>query len=217
MTHAAALLSDTRKPADAEQLLAWACAIEHADACCEWLAREGPEDWTGGYSADGCAVLMERARIGARIQGTGMVDRAACHDDAALVYETARGLFLPEHGARESRTFWLLIEHARRQSRPEIDPAPQFSPRYEEVRYDKAARERYGLIWGGRVVSGANVAPFCPIDWQDNSALLDKARQEYTAWWQALRRLEMALMARDGSLRDWTVRRLRAKPRPWEG
>jgi hypothetical protein len=209
---AAALLSDTRAPADAEQLLAWACAIEHADACCEWLAREGPEDWTGGYSADGCAVLMERARIGAQIQGGGLADRAACHDDAAVVYETARGLF-----RQEPRTFWLLIEHARRQSRPEIDPVPQFSPRYAEVRYAKAARERYGLSWGGQVIAGNNVPPFCPITWQDNSVLLDKARQEYAAWWQALRRLEFALMARDGSLRDWTVRRLRAKPRPWEG
>lgn len=209
----AAMHNDTRQPADAEQLLGWACAVEHANACCEYLERETPEDWTGGYSADGCAVLAERARIGARIQGGGMVDRAQCSEDAALVYLTARYALRDE-----PRTFRLVVECARRRSPPDIDPVAPLTPypAGELVEYKGEARKLYGGMKEGGVVIQYD-GPGCPIHWHDNCRLLDKARQEYIAWFQAMRRLEFALMAEDHNLKRWRVVRLRAKPRPWEG
>jgi hypothetical protein len=186
-----------RRPEDIEQLLRWAYAQQRVDRVLGCWDREieieGEEASTSSLGwGDGLALL------GCRVQTSSVSVPASVHADAAAIHEAVLRLDEP--------VALLVMEHARRRTRPEWDMVPTFRWR----------RNRRGLpLVEYAPEDTARNYGWCPIDWTTDLQQIETARGVYQVWRRAIFEIGAALVV-DGRLRDHAPTGPLAPYRPWQ-
>jgi hypothetical protein len=171
-----------------------------------------PEDYHGGWSADGCAALARRAAMGALIPDTGHLQRYALHPDAETVHS-----LVVERSRPDPLGATLLLRHGRRGDAPDEGETARPEP---VRRLDREGGER--IVEDATLPGGSHLEqrwrldrktgrrekvwvevphPFCPLRYWPDGAELAHSRLEYRTWWRALRAVAGALPP----LRRWRV------------
>ena len=183
-----------------------------------------PEDYHGGWSADGCAAMAEIARVGVIVRGTGHRQYPALHPDAEAVHDAVVTLSrIDPLGAR------LLRHHGRRGDTPDFGacvPAPGPVRRrtgnnrlviVEDAtlpgnsHLERRERRIRGTARRSRVWVEVHY-PFCPLSYSPSFEAVAEAQAEYLAWWRALARVTAALPP----LGRWRLTGLGANETPWQ-
>lgn len=197
------------EPIDVEELLVWTYRDQRADVVIgRGVGLHGLEAAADGIalqavSACGCAGVARIAELGVRVDRMGR-DAGALHPDAELVHQVVSALTGKVNGLPHAQ---LLIRHAARGGRPDelVCAVPRAMPYLHEARGTVRVewldtKRRYG---------------FCPISWQPSAAMIAAAREEYSAWWHALRLVAFCLM-REARMVRWRALMPAAPARPWE-
>lgn len=164
-------------------LLEWAFQKELASLDFDEAARE-----TGAAVGVGMEwIMMERAKLGCRVDGGGRSDP---HHDADIVAGALA--VLPESCGGRPMAIWIA-ELARSGLTP--DWMPDAQPRCEPLEWRACKHGRYaqrefcralGQRWPSHQITGNDWGYWCPVVYQDTAMEVARARREYTAWRLAL-------------------------------
>lgn len=176
-----------REPIAIEDLLVWTYRHQRADV----VIRRGVglhdlEAKADGVpvlasSACGCAAVARIAELGVRVDSLGR-DRGDLHPDAELVHAAVLDLAGRVNGLPIAH---LVISHAARGEVPDamVGQVPRARP------YIHPANGTVRVDW----LDAGKRRGVCPIAWAPSWPEIDAKREEYRAWWHALRGLAFAL------------------------
>lgn len=159
-------------------------------------------------------ILMERARLGCRVDGGG---NSPCHPDAEVV--AAALAVLPE-GLGGRRMALQMAELARAGQAPDWMPgaAPRCIPAgWRRSKHGVFAETEACETW--RYVSRGRArevdARWCPVIYRPTAAQIAAARRAYLDWWGALLELRSHFQLH-GGLTSWTVSDALPPMTPWK-
>jgi hypothetical protein len=176
-----------REPIVIEDLLVWTYRHQRADV----VIRRGVglhdlEAAADGVpvlasSACGCAAVARIGALGVRVDSLGR-DRGDLHPDAEVVHGAVQELTGRVHGLPIAH---LVISHAARGEAPDamVGQVPRARP------YIHPANGTVRVDW----LDAGKRRGVCPVAWAPSWAEIDAKRDEYRAWWHALRALAFAL------------------------
>ena len=191
----------TRLPID--KLLEWTYREQRADIVVGMGAglhrAEAQVDGVelAAISTCGCVAVARIAELGCRVNGNGGPP-GHLHVDAERVHEHVQKM--GRHLAH------LLISTARAGGPP--DWGQHAIIRANPLRNGRGQVRLYYDDWD----KGRNYG-WCPLEWTGSVARIDAAREEYTAWWNALKKLRHELRGR--VLADHIAEAPRAVAAPW--
>lgn len=196
-----ALRSGHRVPIGIWDLLQWAFQREFASLDFDEVVRE-----VGAAPGVGMEwVMMERAKLGCRVDGGGRSDP---HPDADVV-ASALSAMPVAYGGRPMAVWIAGLARAGRVPDWMLDATPRLFPRDTHInRHGEHARtadaahlgEAGWPNWQRRNRKGVivkEVVPYCPVVWRPTPDRVAAARRDYLAWWGAL--LELQTNLRSGA------------------
>ena len=161
-------------------------------------------------------VLIQRARLGRKVDGGGRSSQSYTHQDAEIVAATLAGMPDSLGGKR-------MAIHVAELARAGMTPdwLPGVVPRCVPVATKSNQHgERSTTVVVGieRVLHRGRWRSFevlaCPVTWRPHPEQIASARCSYEDWWQALDWVRDGL-AVGGMLREVEVRDAMPKERPW--
>lgn len=189
-------------------LLDWAFRIEAA----QLVFNEIEDAQSVGFGME--YVMIERARLGCRVDGGGS---SPCHPDADLVADALAQL--PE-GCGGRRMAVTIAEHARRGTSPDWGRAVVAS--CEPVEWQRCKHGVYArrVFWEGSgrwspTWLGRNDGYACPVTFSGTAAEVAARRRSYTQWRLALLELRQTFAAYD-NLSAWQVTDDMPPRAPWQ-
>jgi hypothetical protein len=193
-----------------ERLLVWTYQVQKADVVIgRGVGLHSLEAAADGVpvqasSACGCAAVARIAELGVRVDSLGR-DRGDLHPDAEIVHAAVSSLTGRVNGLPIAH---LIIAHAARGEVPDAMvgerpmPRPYLHAVNGTVRVDwMDSNRRYGV---------------CPVAWSPSWPEIDAKREEYRAWWRALRALAFAL-SKHPKLTRWHPMLPEVAYEPWIG
>lgn len=195
------------------ELIEWAFQREKVGLDFDEIERE-----TGARPGVGMEyIMMERARLGCRVQGGGNSPR---HHDADMV--AASLACLPEtYGGR--RMAVLIAELARAGEVP--DWMGGAVPACEPVDWRGSKHGRYavrevcrvpGLRWPADQVAGRDDGYWCPVIYPVDARMIAAARRRYLDWRGAIHHLQF-IFQKACHLTSFTVSTSLPPRAPWKG
>lgn len=200
-----------------QAILEWAFRVERAQ-----LELPLPKDVSEeGFGFGMEYVLIERARLGCKVDGGGHKSQSYTHEDAEIVAATLAGL---PHSLGGKRMAIYMAELARAGMTP--DWLPGIVPRCVPT---IVKQNQHGLHVGTVVVGTERIRTrgptahgtwktidilACPVTWRPHPDQIAAARRGYEDWWQALDWVRDGLLV-GGMLRELMVTAAMPKVRPW--
>ena len=195
-----------------QAILEWAFRVEKAQL--ELPQRKGIDEEGFGFGME--YVLIQRARLGYKVDGGGHKSQSYTYEDAEIVAATLAGL--PDSlGGKRMEIY--VAELARPRMTP--DWLPGVVPRCVPV---ETKRNQHGersttivvgverVLHRGRWRSVEILA--CPVTWRPHPEQIASARRGYEDWWQALDWVRDGLLA-GGMMREMEVNEAMPKVWPW--
>jgi hypothetical protein len=196
----------------AQAILEWAFRIEKAQL--ELPQRRDVDEEGYGFGME--YVLMQRARLGCKVDGGGHKSQSYTHEDAEIVAATLAGMPDSLGGIRMAI---YVAELARAGMTP--DWMPGAVPRCVPV---DIKRNRHGdravsvVVGTEKILIRGQLRTFevraCPVTWRPHPEQITSARRGYEDWWQALDWVRDGLVA-GRMLREMEVTAVMPKVRPW--
>jgi hypothetical protein len=195
-----------------QAILEWAFQVEKAQL--ELPQRRDVDEEAYGFGME--YVLMQRARLGCKVDGGGHKSQSYTHEDAEIVAATLAGMPDSLGGIRMAIS---VAELARAGITPNWMPGAV--PRCVPV---DMKRNRHGdravsvVVGTERVLLSGKWRTIevraCPITWQPHPEQITSARRGYQDWWQALDWVRDGLVV-GGMLRELEITMVMPKVRPW--
>jgi hypothetical protein len=195
-----------------QAVLEWAFRVEKAQL--ELPVRRGIDDEVFGFGME--YVLMQRARLGCKIDGGQHKMGSYTHADAEVVAATVARMPDSLGGIRMAIS---VVELARAGMTP--DWMPGIVPRCVPV---DIKRNRHGdravsvVVGTERVLVSGKWRTIevraCPVTWRPHPEQIASARRGYEDWCRALDWVRDGLIA-GGMLREMEVTAVMPKVRPW--
>ncbi len=202
---------------DIEDLLNWTYRVQLADLILGlgvdlWHAERAAEgiEWRG-HSADGVYAVLQRLRLGVRVDGSGMRMSADVDADAVIVHESVMKL--------GSVLATIVIRYARTGRRPGWHPDARFryTPHWiDRPRYHEATglpRKRSFLVVRTFARDRRLVSSYCPIVPVDHPDEVDQRRLTYRLWFDGVSALSNYLSTLTGL--GFAAVSLKARAQPW--
>ena len=200
-----------------QAVLEWAFRVEKAQL--ELPQRRDIDEEGFGFGME--YVLIQRARLGCKVDGGGHKSQSYTHEDAEIVAATLAGM--PDSiGGKRMAIF--VAELARAGMTP--DWLPGVVPRCVPT---IVKQNQHGIHVGTVVVGTERIRTrgpaargiwktidilACPVTWRPHPEQIESARRGYDDWWQSLDWLRDGLVA-SGMLREIMVTAAMPKVRPW--
>ena len=200
-----------------QAMLEWAFRVEKAQ-----LELPLPKDVSEeGFGFGMEYVLIQRARLGCKVDGGGHKSQSYTHEDAEVVAATLAGM--PDSLGGKRMAIYVA-ELARAGMTP--DWMPGAMPRCVPT---LVKQNQHGTHVGTVVVGTERIRVrgptaratwktidivACPVTWRPHPEQIASARRGYEDWWQALDWVRDGLLA-GGMLREVEVAAAMPKVRPW--
>ena len=200
-----------------QAILEWAFRVEKAQL--ELPQRRDVDGEGFGFGME--YVLIQRARLGCKVDGGGHKSQSYTHEDAEIVAATLAGMPDSLGGKRMAIS---VAELARAGMTP--DWMPGAMPRCVPT---LVKQNQHGTHVGTVVVGTERIRVrgptargtwktidilACPVTWRPHPEQIASARRGYEDWWQALDWVRDGLLA-GGMLREVEVAAAMPKVRPW--
>ena len=195
-----------------QAILEWAFRVEKAQL--ELPQRRDVDGESRGFGME--YVLIQRARLGCKVDGGGHKSQSYTHEDAEIVAATLAGM--PDSlGGKRMATY--VAELARAGMTPDWLPGvvPRCVP--VETKRNQLSERSTTIVVGvervlhrGRWRSVEILA--CPVTWRPHPEQIASTGRGYEDWWQALDWVRDGLVV-GGMLRDMEVTAAMPKVRPW--
>jgi hypothetical protein len=195
-----------------QAILEWAFQVEKAQL--ELPQRRDVDEEAYGFGME--YVLMQRARLGCKVDGGGHKSQSYTHEDAEIVAATLAGMPNSIGGIRMAIS---VAELARAGMTPNWMPGAV--PRCVPV---DMKRNRHGDRAVSVVVGTEKIlirgkwrtveVRACPVTFSPAPQQIEAARRGYEDWWQALDWVRDGLVA-GRMLREMEVTEVMPKVRPW--
>jgi hypothetical protein len=195
-----------------QAVLEWAFRVEKAQL--ELPQRRNVDEEAYGFGME--YVLMQRARLGCKVDGGGHKSQSYTHEDAEIVAATLAGM--PDSLGGKRMAIYVA-ELARAGMTP--DWMPGAVPRCVPV---DIKRNRHGdravsvVVGTEKILIRGQLRTIevraCPVTWRPHPEQIVSARRGYDDWWQALDWVRDGLMA-GRMLREMEVTAVMPKVRPW--
>jgi len=196
-----------------QALLEWAFRVEQAQL--QLPVRRGIDEEGFGFGME--YVLIERARLGCKVDGGQHKMGSYTHADAEVIAATVAGMPDSLGGIRMAIS---VAELARAGMTP--DWMPGIVPRCVPL---KTKQNQHGERANTIVVGTERVKTrgkwrtvevlACPVTWRPHPEQIASARRGYEDWWQALDWVRDGLVV-GGILREMEVTVAMPKMRPWQ-
>jgi len=196
-----------------QALLEWAFRVEQAQL--QLPVRRGIDEEGFGLGME--YVLIERARLGCKVDGGQHKMGSYTHADAEVIAATVAGMPDSLGGIRMAIS---VAELARAGMTP--DWMPGIVPRCVPL---KTKQNQHGERANTIVVGTERVKTrgkwrtvevlACPVTWRPHPEQIASARRGYEDWWQALDWVRDGLVV-GGILREMEVTVAMPKMRPWQ-
>jgi len=195
-----------------QAMLEWAFRVEQAQL--ELPVRRGIDDEEFGFGME--YVLIQRARLGCKVDGGQNKRGSYTHADAEVVAATVAGM--PD-SLGGKRLAIYVAELARAGMTPDWMPGvvPRCVPM--ETKQNQYGERSSTIIVGiervrtrGKWRTVEVLA--CPVTWRPHPEQIASARRGYEDWWQALDWVRDGLVV-GGMLREVEVTAAMPKVRPW--
>ena len=196
-----------------QAILEWAFRVEQAQL--ELPVRRGIDEEGLGFGME--YVLIQRARLGCKVDGGQHKMGSYTHADAEVVAATVAGMPDSLGGIRMAIS---VAELARAGMTPDWMPGvvPRCVP--VETKINQHGEQSTTIIVGiervrtrGKWRTVEVLA--CPVTWRPYPEQIASARRGYEDWWQALDWVRDELLA-GGMLREVEVTATTPKVRPWK-
>ena len=195
-----------------QAILEWAFGVERAQ-----LELPLPMDVSEeGFGFGMEYVLIERARLGCKVDGGGHKSQSYTHEDAEIVAATLAGL--PDSLGGKRMAIYVA-ELARAGITPDWLPGivPRCVP-VETKSNQHGERSTTVVVSIERVLTRGKWRSIevlaCPVTWRPHAEQIASARRGYDDWWKALDWVRDGLLA-GGMLREVEVTMAMPKVRPW--
>jgi hypothetical protein len=195
-----------------QAVLEWAFRVEKAQL--ELPQRRNVDEEAYGFGME--YVLMQRARLGCKVDGGGHKSQSYTHEDAEIVAATLAGM--PDSLGGKRMAIYVA-ELARAGMTP--DWMPGAVPRCVPV---DIKRNRHGdravsvVVGTEKILIRGQLRTIevraCPVTWRPHPEQIVSARRGYDDWWQALDWVRDGLVA-GRMLREMEVTAVMPKVRPW--
>ncbi len=195
-----------------QAILEWAFRVEKAQLELPQLRDIHEEVFGFGMEY----LLIQRARLGCKVDGGGHKSQSYTHEDAEIVAATLTGM--PE-SLGGKRMAIHIAELARAGMTPDWLPGvvPRCVP-VETKNNQHGERASTIVVRTERVLSRGKWRTVevlaCPVTWRPHPEQIASARRGYEDWWQALDWLRDGLIA-GGMLRELEVTAAMPKVQPW--
>ena len=195
-----------------QAILEWAFRVEKAQLELPVLRDVDGEGFGFGMEY----VLIQRARLGCKIDSGGHKSQSHTHEDAEAVAATLAGM--PDSLGGKRMAIYVA-ELARAGMTPDWLPGvvPRCVP--VETKSNQHGERSTTVVVGiervlhrGRWRSVEVLA--CPVTWRPHPEQIASARRGYDDWWQALDWVRDGLLA-GGMLREVDLDKSMPKVRPW--
>ena len=195
-----------------QAMLEWAFRVEKAQL--ELPKRRDLDEEGFGFGME--YVLIQRARLGCKVDGGGYKSQSYTHEDAEIVAATLAGM--PDSLGGKRMAIYIA-ELARAGMTP--DWMPRAVPRCVPVETkcnQHGERSTTVVVGFERVLSRGKWRSIevlaCPVTWRPHPEQIASARRSYEDWWQALNWVRDRLVA-GGMLREVELTAAMPKVRPW--
>jgi len=195
-----------------QAILEWAFRVEKAQL--ELPVRRGIDEEGFGFGME--YVLIQRARLGCKVDGGQYKMGSYTHADAEVIAATVAGM--PDNLGGKCMAIYMA-ELARAGMTP--DWLPGVVPRCVPVgtRSNQHGERAATIVVGvervlhrGRWRSVEILA--CPVTWRPHPEQITSARRGYEDWWRALDWVRDGLVA-GGMMREVELAAAMPKARPW--
>ena len=195
-----------------QAILEWAFRVERAQL--ELPLPKGVSEEGFGFGME--YVLIQRARLGCKVDSGGHKSQSYVHEDAEVVAATLAGL--PD-SLGGKRTAIYVAELARAGITPDWMPGvvPRCVPK--DVKNNQHGERAMTIVVGTERVKTRGKwrtveLLACPVTWRPHPEQIASARRGYEDWWQALDWVRDGLLA-GGMLREVKVTAAMPKMQPW--
>ena len=195
-----------------QALLEWAFRVEQAQL--ELPVRRGIDEEGFGFGME--YVLIQRARLGCKVDGGGHKSQSYTHEDAEIVAATLAGM--PDSLGGKRMAIYVA-ELARAGMTPDWMPGvvPRCVP-METKQNQHGERANTIVVGTERVRTRGKWRTVevlaCPVTWRPHPEQIASARRAYDDWWQALDWVRDGLVV-GGMLREVEMTVAMPKVRPW--
>jgi hypothetical protein len=196
----------------AQAILEWAFRIEKAQL--ELPQRRDVDEEGYGFGME--YVLMQRARLGCKVDGGQHKMGSYTHADAEVIAATVAGMPSSLGGIRMAIS---VAEMARAEITPNWMPGavPRCVP--VDIKRNRHGDRAVSVVVGTeRILIRGKLRTVevraCPVTFSPAPQQIDAARRGYEDWWQALDWVRDGLMA-GRMLREMEVTAVMPKVRPW--
>ena len=196
-----------------QAVLDWAFRVEKAQL--ELPLQKDVSEEGFGFGME--YVLMQRARLGCKVDGGGHKSQSYIHEDAEVVAATLAGM--PD-SLRSKRMAIYVAELAR--AGITSDWMPGVSPRCVplQTKNNQHGDRATTIVVGTERVKTRGKWRTVellagPVTWRPHPEQIASARRGYDNWWQALDWVRDGLMG-GGMLREVEVTTAMPKVRPWQ-
>lgn len=195
-----------------QAILEWAFRVEKAQ-----LELPLPKDVSEeGFGFGMEYVLIQRARLGCKVDGGGHKSQSYTHEDAEIVAAALAGM---PHSLGGKRMAIYMAELARAGMTPDWLPGAVSRCVPVETKQNQHGERSITVVVGvervlhrGRWRSVEVLA--CPVTWRPHPEQIASARRGYEDWWHGLDWVRDGLLA-GGMLREMEVTAAMPKVRPW--
>jgi hypothetical protein len=195
-----------------QAILEWAFQVEKAQL--ELPQRRDVDEEAYGFGME--YVLMQRARLGCKVDGGGHKSQSYTHEDAEIVAATLAGMPDSLGGIRMAIS---VAELARAGMTPNWMPGavPRCVP--VDIKRNRHGDRAVSVVVGTETVLVSGKwrkieVRACPVTWRPHPEQITSARRGYEDWWQALDWVRDGLVA-GRMLREMEVTAVMPKVRPW--
>ena len=196
-----------------QAVLEWAFRVEKAQL--ELPQRRDIDEQSFGFGME--YVLIQRARLGCKVDGGGHKSQSYTHEDAEIVAATLAGM--PDSLGGKRMAIYVA-ELARAGMTPDWMPGvvPRCVP-VETKRNQHGERSTTAVVGIERVLHRGRWRSVevlaCPVTWRPHPEQIASARRGYDDWRQALNWVRDGLLA-GGMMRELEVTAAMPKMRPWQ-
>jgi hypothetical protein len=195
-----------------QAILEWAFQVEKAQL--ELPQRRDVDEEAYGFGME--YVLMQRARLGCKVDGGGHKSQSYTHEDAEIVAATLAGMPDSLGGIRMAIS---VAELARAGMTPNWMPGavPRCVP--VDIKRNRHGDRAVSVVVGTEKILVCGKwrtveVRACPVTFSPAPQQIEAARRGYEDWWQALDWVRDGLVA-GRMLREMEVTEVMPKVRPW--
>ena len=195
-----------------QAILEWAFQVEKA--LLELPQRRDVDEEAYGFGME--YVLMQRARLGCKVDGGGHKSQSYTHEDAEIVAATLAGMLDSLGGIRMAIS---VAELARAGMTPNWMPGAVTRCVPVDMKRNRHGDRAVSVVVGTEsiLIRGklrTVEVRACPVTFSPAPQQIEAARRGYEDWWQALDWVRDGLVA-GRMLREMEVTEVMPKVRPW--